>query len=102
MKRWYQLSMLQTLFALAVVALFVVKNLSVRKLNDEHFFLYAEREYGWPFTHYTSGGYANESGFVIQEFHRWNLLVMLNAACCLVGCIVAVSLVPLVTRKIKQ
>lgn len=114
-KRWYQLSMLQMLVAMAVVAFSMLANARVTQksvslpfVHDPHVMLL---ESGWPFAFRSGLGVVGEetANDVAATDSRFAgapevrpLALTANMACCGVLTAGLVSLVAIVSRKFKQ
>ena len=115
-KRWYQLSMLQLLVAMAVVAVFVAKNVSItpnsRATASEPFafsIVFGDSELalgslqaGWPLPYWHAFGTVTSEGVYLSRLptHRWRALVA-NIVCCVAATVGASMAVSVIARKVK-
>ncbi len=99
MKRWYQLSMLQLLVAMSVVAVFVVKNMQVQSTSTSQPVFYDTLSAGWPWVYWRAVFYMQATVPVLQgEYRMWQPLFA-NVICCLAACGCAAVVVTFLARK---
>lgn len=106
-KRWYQLSMLQLLVAMAIVALFVVKNYSLHCMVGEQRYpsslapnLYFR---GWPLTYWRAVGFSSQEPDALVGFPAYDWISLASNVACCAGAVLAaiwmVSLFILITDR---
>ncbi len=108
-KRWYQLSMLQTMVAMAVVAVFTFKNSAYRSSpNHNDIDLISA---GWPFEFLvgygtlatTTSEFVRARDPIFAGMPRYNPWMMtLNVAICSLTAFMAVRTVAYITRRLAK
>ncbi len=117
MKRWYQLSMLQLLVAMAVVAVFVAKNVSItqssRAAASEPFafsivfgdsdLAMGSLQAGWPIPYWHAFGTVTSEGVYLSRLptHRWRAFAA-NIVLCAAATVGATLAASVIIRKLKS
>lgn len=115
-KRWYQLSMLQMLVAMAVVAVFVVKNGSIKPakpyslsepLNytvylDDTPLALGSLQAGWPIPYWHALGTTSEGHVYLAAYPTYRVWALAaNVVMCATTILVAIGIVNRLNRKSK-
>lgn len=100
-KRWYQLTMLQMLVAMPIVALFVAKNLEVKSTSTSQPVFYDAVYAGWPWMYWSAVFNAQATSPVLQGEYRLWLPLAANVICCLFACVCVNAVVSFAARKTR-
>ncbi len=100
-KRWYQLSMLQILVAMAVVAVFVTKNMEVKSAWNDTRSGYDNLIAGWPFMYWSEVYYIRAPEPISQGSYRVWWAIPVNAICCLSTCVLSVVFVKILSETAR-